>query len=397
MHRPSLRRALLAAGAATALATPGAALAQEDGAPTLVGRAVLPGELRETGSMPAPAAFPDQPLGGFSALVDAGGALWAMPDNGYGAKANSADFLLRVYLVEPELRTAQGGVGDVDVLSWVQLRDPDGHVPFPVVTEGTPGRLLTGADFDLESFRVGDDGTLWFGEEFGPYVLHTDATGRVLEAPIPLPGVRSPDSPDLGAGETATLGRSGGFEGMAISPDGETLYPTLEQAVVGDAPRRRWIHELDVDDRRYTGRRWAYRVEQAAHAIGDVTALDRHRLLVVERDNLQGAEARFKRVYLVDLRRTDRRGHLHKREVVDLLDIADPAGLSLPGREGDIGLGPVFTFPYQTVESVLPVGGERLALVNDTNFGSTGRNPVLPDDSDFIVLEVPGLVDPVRR
>ncbi len=397
MHRPTLRRALLAAGACAALAAPSTALAQDDGAPTLAGRALLPGETRETGSVPAPAPFPAQPIGGFSALVEGGGAFWAMPDNGYGAKSNSADFLLRVYLVDPEFRTAAGGAGDVDVLSWVQLRDPDRRIPFPIVTEGTSTRLLTGADFDLESLRVGEDGTLWFGEEFGPYVLHTDATGRVLEAPIALPGVRSPDSPDLPAGEAPTLGRSGGFEGMALSPDGETLYPTLEQAVVGDAQRRRWVHELDVDDRRYTGRRWAYRVEQAAHAIGDVTALDRHRLLVVERDNLQGAEARFKRVYLVDLRRVDRRGYLLKREVLDLLDVADPAGISAAGaRPGDLGLGSVFTFPYQTVEAVLPVGGERLALVNDTNFGSTGRNPGLGDDSDFVLVDVPGLADPVR-
>jgi glycerophosphoryl diester phosphodiesterase len=50
--------------------------------------------------------------------------------------------------------------------------------------------------------------------------------------------------------------------------------------------------------------------------------------------------------------------------------------------------------PYVTIESVLPVLGEsHLAIVNDTNFGSTGRNPGLPDDSDFIVIRVPGLDD----
>ena len=42
-------------------------------------------------------------------------------------------------------------------------------------------------------------------------------------------------------------------------------------------------------------------------------------------------------------------------------------------------------------EPVLPVRGNRLAIVNDTNFGSTGRNPGLPDYSDFIVVRVPRL------
>ncbi|MDQ4102681.1 MAG: hypothetical protein M3186_02795 [Actinomycetota bacterium] len=65
--------------------------------------------------------------------------------------------------------------------------------------------------------------------------------------------------------------------------------------------------------------------------------------------------------------------------------------ISLPGRPGDIGLGEQFSMPYVTIESVLPVGGNRLAIVNDTNFGSTGRNPALPDPSDFIIVQVPGL------
>ena len=83
-------------------------------------------------------------------------------------------------------------------------------------TRVTRDRLLTGGDFDIESVRVDRRGDLWFGEEFGPYLLHTDRHGRVKEAPIPLPGVRSPDSAEPG---TPNLARSNGFEGMAISKD----------------------------------------------------------------------------------------------------------------------------------------------------------------------------------
>ena len=66
-------------------------------------------------------------------------------------------------------------------------------MPFEIVNEDTDQRLLTGGDFDIESFRIGRRGDLWFGNEFGPFLLHTDLTGRVLEAPIPLPDVKSPD------------------------------------------------------------------------------------------------------------------------------------------------------------------------------------------------------------
>ena len=60
-------------------------------------------------------------------------------------------------------------------------------------------------------------------------------------------------------------------------------------------------------------------------------------------------------------------------------------------RHGDFGLGNPFRMPYQTIEAVLPVDKDELAIVNDTNFGSTGRNASLPDYSDFIRVKVPRL------
>src|SRR5687768_12145269 len=52
--------------------------------------------------------FPGQPVQGVSAIIEAeGGTYWALPDNGFGAKDNSADFLLRVYRVGLDFETAQ--------------------------------------------------------------------------------------------------------------------------------------------------------------------------------------------------------------------------------------------------------------------------------------------------
>jgi len=115
---------------------------------TLEGRAIYPAETRDSGSQPAPAPFPDQPVGGYSALLDAKGknTYLAMPDNGYGSKANSSDFILRVDRVRVDYETAKGGSGEVEVLDSVRLRDPDGKIPFPIVDENGSGqRLLTGS------------------------------------------------------------------------------------------------------------------------------------------------------------------------------------------------------------------------------------------------------------
>ena len=301
-----------------------------------------------------------------------------MPDNGFGSKANSRSFLLRVYQVKPK------GY-DIQIQRAINLRDPDQRIPFALVNEGTEERYLTGGDFDIESFRIDRRGTLWFGDEFGPFLLHTDATGKVLEAPIPLPGVRSPDYPGLTPG-TNNLAASNGFEGMAISPDGRTLYPTLEGPLADDADKTiRRSYTFDIDKRRYERGYRVYKVADPTYLVSDLTALDSRRFVSLERDNFQGPAAAHKRAFV-----WDRHG---KREVLDQLAIADPRGISLRGpvREGDFGLGDPFKMPYQTIEAVLPVGKRELAIVNDTNFGSTGRNPALPDYSDFIRVKVPAL------
>ena len=137
-----------------------------------------------------PSAGATQPVGGFSALLDAGdGDFWAMPDNGFGNKANSRSFILRLYKVKPNWRTEWSGKGTVNVKSAITLSDPDEKIPFPIVNENTEERILTGGDFDVESVRQAPDGTFFFGEEFGPFIVHVDATGKVLDAPIGIPKI----------------------------------------------------------------------------------------------------------------------------------------------------------------------------------------------------------------
>jgi hypothetical protein len=384
-----MRRLITASAALTLLLAPTAGAA---GGPTLEARAILPADATFAAPFggvintdPAPAAASTQPVGGFSALLDAGnGDFYAMPDNGFGSKANSRSFILRLYKVRPKWT----GKGEVKILDAISLSDPDGKVPFPIVNENTPDRILTGGDFDVESVRQAPDGTFYFGEEFGPFIVHVDAKGRVLDAPVPLPRVMSPDNPFL-FGRPNNLPGSSGFEGMALSADGKMLYPFLEGALIGDDPLVRHVYEFDIKERRYTGRNWIYRMTQPNTFVSDAVAYGRDQLIVTERDNNQGPAAAWKKAFVIGV--PANRPNLQKREIVDLLDINDKNGISLPGRPGDFGLGNPFKFPYQTVEAVLPLSGNELAFVNDTNFGSTGRNPGLPDYSDFIVVKVPGI------
>ncbi|MDZ8094725.1 MAG: esterase-like activity of phytase family protein [Nostoc sp. DedQUE05] len=162
----------------------------------LVGFASLPADTFSSGSISGQGIsangrtgpFPGQPIQGFSGVQFANSnSFYFLSDNGYGSKDNSADFLLRINRLDPNFKGTENGDGSVKVLDYIQLSDPNNKVPFEIVNEGTTGRLLTGADFDVESFVFDKDGTIWVGDEFGPYLLHFDATGKLLEAPIATP------------------------------------------------------------------------------------------------------------------------------------------------------------------------------------------------------------------
>ncbi len=683
--------------------------------------------------------FNGQPVQGFSGVQFANqNSFWFLSDNGFGSKTNSADYLLRIYRLDPNFKGAEAGDGSVNVLNFIQLSDPDNKIPFDIKNEGTAERLLTGTDFDVESFVVASDGTIWIGDEFGPYLLHFDATGKLLDAPIPTPNffdlntltgeapivighrgasgllpehtleayklaieqgadfiepdlvstkdgvliarhennlltttdvasrsefadrrtsktidgvmeegffaedftlaeintlraiqrvpfrdqsfngqfeiptfeevinlvkqveaetgrkigiypetkhptyhdslglsleeplidtlvktgftdpdrvfiqsfevtnlkedltqlmaqagidlplvqlfdefqvqpydfavsgdprtygdlisrdslrdfvktyadgigpwkrtfvltepldtpvdtngdgraevterltgevlpvvedahaagllvhpytfrneetyltvdykgnpeqeyeqfirlgvdgyftdfpatgdevrdeitgdfVRSPDNLDVLAGnEVANLGRSKGFEGMAISPDKATLYPLLEGSVTGDADNAVRIYEFDVASAKFTDLAGFYRLDDPNHAIGDFTVINNNQFLIIERDSGQAEAAKFKKIFQIDLSQKDADGFFAKQEVVDLLNISDPNDLNGDGST-------TFTFPFTTIEDVLVVDENTILVANDNNYPfSVGRPPAI-DNNEILLLDL---------
>jgi hypothetical protein len=215
--------------------------------------------------------------------------------------------------------------------------------------------------------------------------------------------IQSPDHPafvDLADDEAriaaANQPRSRGFEGMAISTDGSTLYPMLEGTLFDAADRNNvLIQAFDIASMDYTGDFWFYPLTLPTNAIGELIAVNDHQFLVIERDNNQGPDSYFKRVYLVDMNDLRDDGQtLNKTLLVDLLSIYDPNGLTA-AEEGAYGFGPIFRFPFQTIESILPVDADTLLLIDDNNFPfSNGRRPgVAPDDNEFILVQLPTPLD----
>jgi hypothetical protein len=375
--------------------------------------------------------YQGQPIPGFSGVIPSPtpGRLFGLPDNGYGAQGNSADFVLGFYEITPHFKTSGDGTtarGPVDVRRFTPFSDPNNLLDATFITDGPvykrsnyyalpvlpqiavdpaikAGHLLTGADFDVESIARMDDGSFWVGDEFGPYLLHFSPQGVLLRTPIRHPVLRAPQNPQNTLQHPANLPSSRGVESMTRNADGTRLYLTTEGSINSEPDKRLLlIYEFDTTTEQYTDRTFRYMKDSSnfitgndnnatnVFLTGDMTHIAGDRYVIIERDDFQGPPdsvnpPRQKKLYLFDLNLVDETtGVLKKRLLVDLLDIEDPDDIGGPllGIPGD-----TFNFPLQSVESVTPVDAFTLLVGLDNNYpGGNGRVPGTPDGTEMITL-----------
>ncbi|TDX33722.1 esterase-like activity of phytase family protein [Rhodovulum visakhapatnamense] len=361
--------------------------------------------------------FIGQPLQGFSGFAmdrAEDGSVYALTDNGFGSKANSPDAMLFFHRIAPDFAT-----GKVDVKETVFLRDPDFKVPFRIAYEGTEGRYLTGADFDLESLQL-VDGSLWIGEEFGPYLLNVSLDGVVLGVyPTVADGkeLKGADNPAVSAtsvpGTDWKSQRSGGYEGMALQPGTSKLWAMLEKPILGDdgKPEGDFLRVMafDTASKDWTGEMFKFALAEGATAIGDFNFIDDTHALVIERDNGEGdpslkcdgapaadcfpAPALHKWIVLIDTSDVDADGFVRRIGHIDLMDIADPDGVARLDTDAARDLTGKYTFPFFTIEDVMRVDDTHILVANDNNLPfSSGRKLDAAADNEVMLLSVPELL-----
>lgn len=379
---------------------------------TFVGDAKYP--RKSGGTLP----IKGQSVQGFSGIVSLGNAEFlALTDNGFGSKLNSQDALLMVHNVK-----ADWAKGEVTRLKTTFLHDPDRKVPFAIQNEATAERFLTGIDFDPESIQVvGDE--WWIGDEFGPYVLRVTPQGKVLgvvETVVGGKAYRSPDHymngrlPNYPGDASFEARRSGGFEPMAKSLDGKTLYPMFEWPLWDAATKAQEsrngkpytrILELDAASKTYSTRQWKYAFEEAGNVAADFQMLSATTGLVIERDDMTEGSgnvckdeprtdcftrpAKFKRVYKIDFAQADADGFVKKVAYIDLTKIANPQRLAKLGPNEE-----TFVLPHLGPEGLTVVDAKHIVVVNDNNFPySSGRTLGKPDDNELTLLNIQALID----
>ena len=342
----------------------------------------------------------DRFRGDYYGLVDAGSAVPAFP------------YATRVQRFTLEVDPATGELGNFALQATIPFKTADGSAHFV----GTGPRAQTGdssalgLSFDPEGFVVAPNGNFYVADEFGPalYEFRPVQVGDSVEArfvrsfgvPAALLPVDSLGqinySARRGGDPSLVSGRqeNRGFEGLAISPDGTSLFAVMQGPLVeegfsnnGRFSRNLRIVEFDVASGQSSGQ-FIYQLESIASAndrlpgfandflandqgrdigVSAIVALNDHELLVLERDSRGVSAANplnenntlsavaIKRVYSVDLSTgSDASGinlvgvnelppgfmPVDKTLLLDIQAELEANGLAIPERIEGLSIGP---------------------------------------------------------
>ena len=331
----------------------------------------VPRRAASTDPAPAPGRA-SQPVGGFSALLDgaARAAYLAMPDNGFGNKANSRSFLLRVYTVEA--RRGRDGSDDPHALD--QPARPGREDPVRARQRGHHGALphRRRLRHRVLPHRPPRHALVRRGVRPVPPAHRRHRQGARGADPAARRALaRLPGPPGRHATTSTAPTASRGWRSRPTAARSTRRSKARSRAT---SPRVRRMYEFDIKERRYER---GYK--QLPRRRSDLSRLRPHRARATSASWRSSATtSRARR------RPTRRASWSTPAKSARQARGRGPAGAPRPrrislrdARPGDIGLGDPFSMPYVTIEAVLPVDKDELAIVNDTNFGSNGRNPAL--------------------
>lgn len=241
-----------------------------------------------------------------------------------------------VFLAAPD-RGPFDGLTDVPYLDRVHFLHitTDVGAPFPNIRttlldtrflRGKTGEILVGAAdefanrFDPEGVRITPRGTFFVSDEYGPYIFEFNRQGHLLrriEVPAKFAIANPSAAPNAELlGNTAGRQANRGMEGLAISPDGSTLFGIMQNALIQDngldagTTDRRGLNNriLKIDLATGETHQYVYVLEAINRGQGvcEILAINDHEFLVVERDNRSNLQSppqapTRKKIYKIDL------------------------------------------------------------------------------------------------
>ena len=258
--------------------------------------------------------------GGFgSALAPdprAPGYFYLLTDRGPNTDSNDAD--KKVFPL-PRFRPQIGRFklqGDKLVLvKTIEIRNAQGKkiTGLPNPTHGNTGEIAVdmqgrnlGTDpdgLDTEGLVALKDGSFWVSDEYGPWIVHVNPQGKIIERIGPFPGKKS-------LPKVLALRRPNrGMESLTITPDGKTLVGLMQNPVDNPDSSIRKTSRLNrliaFDPRTGKSKQYAYMLDGTHAVVSEIAAVTGHTFIVLERDQLYpgdpGKPSKLKRIYKIDI------------------------------------------------------------------------------------------------
>ncbi|MFM9888828.1 MAG: esterase-like activity of phytase family protein [Burkholderiales bacterium] len=249
---------------------------------------------------------------------------YALPDRGPGG--GTIGFDTRVQRFEIRIDERSGAIKNVYLDKTIKLKRQDG-VAFnglrPDLDPLNGDQRIRGRSFDSEGLVVGKNKRFYISDEYGPSVREFNKKGiqlREFTTPDNLLPRNSLGSLDFVNGRgtvnnngTIVRGRQDnrGFEGLAMTPDGKTLYAVLQDPLVNEGssndgrrsrnvrivgfdvatglPTKQFVYQLesiaDINARSPAANAFSATNQGRSIGLSAIIAINQNELLVLERDN----------------------------------------------------------------------------------------------------------------
>ena len=273
-------------------------------------------EIRNGGFGSAAAADPTN-VNRFYAITDRGPNASYTGSEGSGKIFPVPDYTPRIGLFEIESN------GTVSLVSEILLKDTAGNpvTGLPNSSElGGTGEIpydvngsaildengsIANDDFgiDSEGLAVMNDGTFWISDEYGPHIVHFDASGKEIGRINPFAS-DTRDTYNL-PDEFGNRWANRGMEGLTVTPDQSTLVGIMQSTLDNPSKTYRGTLTRIVTIDLATGaiKQYLYQQEKAKNSNSEIAAIGNDTFLVIERDGAFYAETPTaqKHVYKITL------------------------------------------------------------------------------------------------
>jgi hypothetical protein len=171
-----------------------------------------------------------------------------------------------------------------------------------------PSTNPANARLDPEGIRVSRDGeNVYISDEYGPYVYQFNrATGKrihvfTLPAEFAVANLSSVGATEISANTSGRVANKG-MEGLAITPDGQTLVGIMQTQLIQDGTVKT-VRIVTIDVETGVTHQYAYKLTTGSGA-SEILAINDHEFLVDERDGKglgDNSSAVVKQLYHIDL------------------------------------------------------------------------------------------------